>query len=306
MGIEKAVQNFVKRAEESNLQLEGVAVADEKHVIAEHRFTPDRPRNIYSNTKSFTAAAVGMAVDEGKLKLDDRLADFFPEYVPKNADPRLLQIRLRDLLTMSSGFGQGYLMAHYHTGIDDCMEYMMSRAVIAEPGSKFVYSNGDTYLAGRMAEKAVGERVDTYLHDRLFSPLKICWAMEHDIQGHVFGASGLYLGLRDMLKLGQLYLADGVWNGRRILSHEWIAESSSKHIETGIDESIDASFGYGYQMWMCPYPGSFRADGAYGQLTIVLPQQGLLVAIQCPEIDYNIDRVRPVLYYELIEEIISG
>ena len=149
MGIEKAVQNFVKRAEELNLQLEGIAVADEKRIIVEHRFTPDRPRNIYSNTKSFTAAAVGMAVDEGKLKLDDSLAGFFPEYVPKNADPRLLQIQLSGLLTMSSGFGQGYLMADDRMEIDDCMEYMMSRTIVAEPGSKFVYSNGDTYLAGR-------------------------------------------------------------------------------------------------------------------------------------------------------------
>lgn len=307
MRIEKAIQNFVKRVEEKKLLVEGIAVADEKQVIIEHRFTRDIARNIYSHTKSYTASAVGMAVDEGKLSLNDRLVDYFSELVPENASPWLSQIQLKHLLTMSSGFGQAYLMGNDRRNVEDYLGYMMGREMMTEPGAKFVYSNGDTYLAGRMMEKAVGEPMDYYLHKRLFAPLKIYWAWEHDEQGHAFGASGLYLTLTDMLKLGQLHLADGVWNGERILSHSWIAQSGTKQIETGIHGSIDGDFGYGYQMWMCPMPGTYRADGAYGQLSIILPDCGLLVAIQCPETDGpDFEKVKPVLYHELLPVVMEA
>ena len=145
MSVEKIVEKFARRVERDCLAVEGVAVADEKKVIIERRFTADIPRNIYSHTKSFASMGIGIAVDEGKLALTDRLADAFPGYVPENAQPWLLQITLRDLLMMSSGFDLALLMAdRRENGVPDYVAYIMSQKVRIEPGTKFVYSNGDT------------------------------------------------------------------------------------------------------------------------------------------------------------------
>ena len=110
MHVKNLFQDFVAYVKEQQLFVEAVAVADEKRVLMEHHFVPDHARNIYSHTKSYMVTAVGMALAEGRLTLEDRLTDYFPEYVPEDPDPRLLQITLRDLLTMSSGFGHAYLM----------------------------------------------------------------------------------------------------------------------------------------------------------------------------------------------------
>ena len=108
-------------------------------------------------------------------------------------------------------------------------------------------------------------------------------AWEHDPMGHAFGASGLYLKLSDMIKLGQLYLADGKWQGERILSSDWVKAAGSKQIETHGNDVCNWNDGYGYQFWISPFPGAYRADGAYGQITTILPEKGLTVAVQCPD-----------------------
>lgn len=307
MSFEKTLETFLRRTREAGLSVEGVAVADERKVIAERREKIDIARNVYSTTKSFTAVAVGIAVDEGKLALTDRLADAFPEYVPEDAQPWLLQITLRDLLTMSSGFGRCLLVGGRRlqgTGSPDYVAYVMSQKVEIEPGTKFVYSNGDTHMALRMAEKAIGTPFGEFMCQRMFGPMGIGWPVwEHDPQGHPFGAAGLFLTLREMMKLGQLCLMDGVWNGQRIVSHEWLAQATSKQIDT-VWNTPDGCCGYGYQFWMNPYPGSYRTDGAYGQLTEILPEQGLVVGVQCSESN-NFDKLKPFVYDELLPEIIA-
>ncbi len=302
--LEKLFWDFVSYAQERELKIEGIAVGDEKQILLEHHFMSDLPRNIYSHTKSYVSTAVGLAVEEGKLSPEDRLADYFPEYVPAAPQPWLLQINLRHLLTMSSGFGRAYLMDQERRtgiGLPDYTAYLMKQKVLEEPGSRFVYSNGDTVLAGRMVEKAVGIHLGEYLYQRLFSQLDQGWpAWEHDVRGHAFAASGLAMRLTDMMKLGQLYLADGIWKGRRILSSEWIRQATAFQIAT--DEKDDRkwwSCGYGYQFWRSPYPDSYRADGAFGQITTVLPEAGLVVAVQCPE-DGDFEKVWRALDAELL------
>lgn len=301
--LEKNLKDFVMYATENGLQIEGIAIADEKQVLLEHRFTQDIPRDIYSHTKSYVATAVGIALEEGKLSLDDRLADYFPEYVPENPQPWLLEIRLRHLLMMASGLGTTHSLGaerRQGEGMPDYMAYMMSKTVEKEPGSRFLYSNGDSMLAGRMVEKATGMRLGAYLYDRVFAPLGQGWPVwENDPQGHPFGGSGIQMRLTEMMKLGQLYLADGIWKGQRILSREWIREASREQIRTDWEDK-EWSGRYGYQFWMCPYPDAYRADGAWGQLTIVLPQKGLVVSIQCPE-NGDVDRMRRALQAELLE-----
>lgn len=298
MNIEKICGDFAAYVKKENLFIEGIAVADERKLLFQHRFTPDLERNIYSHTKSYMSTAAGIAVSQGKLTLSTRLAELFPEYIPENPDERLCRITLRDLLTMSSGFGRAYLMSadrRRGVGAPDYMAYMMNRPMEEEPGKNFVYSTADSILAGRMVEKAVGKRLGQYLYEEIFSKLEQGWPQwENDPMGHPIGGGGMYMKLTDMMKLGQLYLADGVWKGERLVDSHWIREATTKRIDTEAEAGI-WSCGYGYQFWMSPYPEAYRADGAYGQVTTVLPRQGLVIAVQCPEYG-DFEKVKKALH----------
>lgn len=302
--LEKALLDFVSRVQKDKLGVEAVAIADGQKLIYEHHFTPSAARNIYSHTKSFTSTAVGLAISEGKLSLEDRPAAFFEEALPAEFDEGWLKVTLRDCLMMSSGVGEGLLMMGRRSkgeGFPDYLKYIFSHPITCAPGTQHYYSNGDTYLCGRMVEKAVGKTLIAYLYEKLFAPMGIDYpAWEMDPLGHSFGASGMYLTIDQMIKLGQLYLGQGKWDGQQLLDPAWIKAAGAKQISTSGPEDRWLC-GYGYQFWKLGYPGAFRADGAYGQITSILPEKGLTVSIQCPE-SGNFDLTRPV-YLELLESI---
>ena len=160
MTLEQRMENFVRLALDRGLRIEGIAAADEKTLLFHHHFTADQPRNIYSHTKSYMATAVGMAIADGARHRDDSLASCCPEKLPEHPSEELLSIRLRDLLTMTSGFGGAFLMNNDRragTGAPDYVAYMLSLPVRETPGRRFCYSTADSILAGRMVEKAVGK-----------------------------------------------------------------------------------------------------------------------------------------------------
>lgn len=302
--MDQLLKNFIKRVESEQLSIEGIAIDAGTGPLLEHRWAPDRPRNIYSHTKSFMATAAGIAVSEGKLALDDTLVGLFPEAVPKNASPQLAKITLRNLLTMSSGFGEPLLMGEDRragTGAPDYIAYMFSQPVREEPGSRFLYSTADSILAGRMVEKAVGMNLSEYLYCKIFRPLGIghpIW--ECCPKGHPVGGGGMYLRLTDMMKLGRLYLNCGKWNGGQLVDPVWVREATKKQIDTPPDSIWHC--GYGYQFWCSPYPQAYRADGAFGQITTVLPAAGAVVAVQCPE-EGDFSKVRTALHEEILTQI---
>ena len=304
MSYQKIFDEFVEYARAAALPMEAIAIADENRVLAEHHFVPDLARNIYSHTKSYMVTGVGIAISRGLLSLDDSLAEFFPESVPENAPDALFRIRLRHLLTMSSGFNRAYLMnadRRAGVGAPDYMKYMLSRPVETEPGSAFCYSSADSILALRMAQKAVGCRFGEFLHRELLGPMDMGYPLwEHDPQGNPNGGGGMFLHLSEMLKLGQLYLNGGVWKGRRLVENSWITQATKKQIETGGGDVWRC--GYGYQFWLSPYPGSYRADGAYGQVTTVLPESGLVVAVQNPETG-DFERVKMALHEMVLSRL---
>lgn len=310
MALEKIFKDFIHFAQCNELKIEGIAIADTDRVILEHRFMPDQERNIYSHTKSYMSMAAGIAIEEGKFSLSDKLVDLFPQYVPENADPRLLEITLENLLTMTSGFHRAYLMGadrRAGIGFPDYMEYMMTRPILRNPGEEFCYSTADSILAGRMIEQATGQRLGEYLYRHVFSRLDQGWPQwENDPQGHPIGGGSMFMRLTEMMKLGQVFLADGKWKHERIISSEWVKAATTKHVETNTEsqEQNEWTCGYGYQFWMSPYPGAYRADGAYGQISTVLPESGLVVAVQCPEWgDFN--KVRKGLHEELLNRIVD-
>ena len=303
--MEKQLQAFINRVDREHLAIEGIAVMEDGHVIAEHRWTPDLPRNIYSHTKSFMATAVGLAIADGTLSLDDRLVDCFPEHVPANASPLLGEIQLRHLLTMSSGFEKSLLMSadrRAGVGAPDYIAYMFAQPVLRRPGESFYYSTADSILAGRMLEQKTGVGLAEFLWERILKPLEIGFPLwEFCPRGHAIGGGGMFLNLRDMMKLGWLYLNDGCWNGIRLVDSAWVHAATSKQIDTPPDQDV-WHCGYGYQFWMSPYPGAYRADGAFGQITTVLPQKGLVISVQCPETG-EFPKVQAALHEELLTQL---
>ena len=294
--MEQRIKKFIECMQKDNPGIEAVALADKENVLLLHQFVKLQSRNIYSHTKSFMSTAAGIALEEGALTLEDPLVKYFPEMVPDVHQRWLREIRFRHLLTMSSGFGKAYLMIDERRkgeGFPNYLEYMLSREVLKQPGKEFDYSTADSHLAGLMLSKAVGKKLNAYLYEKLFRPLDIGYPVwECDPQGNPNGGSGLCLNIVDMMKLGQLYLADGVWKGERLLSHLWIKEATRKQIDTNGGDSWNC--GYGYQFWMMPQEGAYRADGAFGQITIVLPKQGYVVAVQCSEYG-NFEKVKQAL-----------
>ncbi len=291
----KIFEDFVKQADAQDLKLEGLYVLLDGEPVFEHRWVPDQARNIYSHTKSFVSTAVGIAVDEDVLSLEDRLVDCFPDKLPVVENPGIEKICLKHLLTMSSGFGAAYLMSENRrsgTGFPDYVAYMLSRPVVEQPGSRFCYSTADSILIGRMLEQKLGRNLQEYMYEKVLKPMDIplpIW--ECCPQGHPVGGGGMFMRLADMAKLGQLYLDGGVWKGRRIVPEGWVETATAKHIETPMPEAMRQAghkpdvwrCGYGYQFWMCPYEKSYRADGAFGQITLVLPEKGMVISFQCPE-----------------------
>lgn len=303
--------DFVRYATEHALPIDAIAIGDESHVIAEQHWAANRPRSIYSHTKSYTSTAIGIAIDEGLMSLDDLLIDAVADELDvdelNRIDPRIRHITLRDLLIMSSGFGGAFLMIRDRragTGCPDYLRYMLAKPITATPGAHFRYSSADTYLAGRMLEHATGERLGAFVWSRIFEPLDQGWPIwEHDPQGHAMGGSSIEMRLTDMMKIAQVFLNDGVWapTGQRIVSEDWVKQASSQQIGTPAGHHDDGwSCGYGYQWWMSPYPKAYRADGAFGQISTVLSEQGLVVAIQCPEGDGWEHTVRHELHEHLM------
>lgn len=306
MSMKNRLQPFIDRVEREQLPVEGILWANGEEILFEHRFRPDKPRIIYSHTKSFTATAAAFAIQEGKLHLDDQIVPMFPEHVPENMDPKWMDVTVQDALTMSSGANVPLLMMAERSkgiGAPDFLKFVFSHPIEKEPGSTFCYSNGDTYMVGRAAEKAMDMPMEKLLAEKLFAPLGMdvnpVW--EHCPMGHAFGASGLELRLSDMCRLGMLYLNEGMWKGQRILNEEWVREARKARISTNpAPKAHDWNNGYGFQCWKMPYGDSYRFDGAYCQFSCICPEKNAVIAVQCTENDLT-----PVIINTLHEEVFA-
>ena len=276
--------DFISRVEALDLAVDAVMVYRDGELVDAHRWAADVPVDIYSHTKGFTSSAIGIAISEGLLSLEDRLVAHFPEYLPERPDTRLEEIRLRHLLTMSSGFDEALLMGdqrHAPGAPNDYIRFMLAQPLKTAPGSRFHYSSADSYLAGCMLENKAGMTLRDYVHTHILQPLDIPYPeWEHCPLGHTFGGGGMFLRTADMAKLGLLYLGMGAWQGRQIVPREWVAEATRKQIDTPPSPSR-WSCGYGYQFWLDPFPGAYRADGLWGQYTHVLPHRRAVVSLNC-------------------------
>lgn len=244
----------------------------------------DEPHVLNSVSKTFTSIAVGFAIDEGLLKLDDRLVDIFPDKVPEEVSDNLAAITVRSLLTMSCGHDpdpSGYAIWKEDTATGfDWVERFLQVPVVHEPGTFFCYNSVGTYVLSAIVQKLSGEKVVDYLQTRLFGPLDIDYPQWNlSPQGICCGGWGLYLKTEDLAKTGQCLLQDGKWNGQQVIPAWWVKEMSSYQKDnSNTGNTIDWVQGYGYQMWRCTH-NAFRADGANGQYIIVIPEKDAVVAI---------------------------
>ena len=274
------LSTFISKAD--NLHLVSIIVSQYGEPIAKHNWDDDCRRNVYSASKSFTSAAVGIAQREGLLCLDEKLIDAFRNDLPVTVSEHLAAATFRDLLTMQLGQREAALMGGQRPFYeeDDWVKMSLAIPFTDIPGTKFVYNNVGPYLAGVLIQRRAGCDLVSYLMPRLFEPLGIRRPMwETDPLGYTFGAGGLFLNLPELHKFGELYLHDGEWNGRRIIPKEWVVQSTSRQADN--DE-----YGYGYLFWLGEH-GSFRADGKYCQWTIVIKDKNAVISTMAECRDYR-------------------
>ncbi len=244
---------------------------------------------LWSASKSFTALAVGFAIQDGLLSLDDKVMKFFPEAVPTGADPRLALVSVRDLLIMASGFGKDYI-GQMRAGMTDVPAALFREPFKFDPGSRYEYNSTNTYLLGVIVSDLTGKSLDAYLNEKLFKPLGIKdWYWEKSAEGYCFGGWGLFLSPESLAKTGQFLLQKGQWKGKQLLNAAYIEEATAKQIEQYVPGTLrpevektvptsDFYQGYGYQFWTCTH-GAFRMSGAYGQWVIVIPDKDAVIVV---------------------------
>lgn len=225
---------------------------------------------VYSASKTVAATAVGLAVGEGLFGLDDRIVDLLPESVPDGVDDRTAELTVHHILSMSTGHDADTLDAVRAAPDGDGARALLSIPPQTPVGSRHVYNNGASWLLGELVRRRTGGSLMAFLRPRLFEPLGIAPAWEVDRLGREWGFSGCRLTTRELSAIGELYLNDGVHDGRRVLPEGWVAAASTMHIDTRFEENPDWALGYGYQVW--GGREGYRLDGAYGQFSFVLPE----------------------------------
>lgn len=279
----EAIAGFVKALDnELPDQIHSFMLLRHGEVLASSWWEPynaETPHMLYSLSKSFTSTAVGIAQDEGLLSIDDPVISFFPDKIPDDPGDNLKAMRIRDLLKMSSGHQRGTSGGMMSENYDSWVEGFLSQEVQHKPGTHFVYNSGATYILSAIVQKVSGLTVLDYLTPRLFEPLGISNpAWESCPDGINTGGWGLSVCTEDISRLGQLYLQKGMWNGKRLISEEWIVEATKLQSSNGSNPESDWDQGYGYQFWMCRN-NLYRGDGAFGQFCIVMPEQDVVLAI---------------------------
>lgn len=281
LGISSAgILSFLDALDASGLEIHGLVMLRHGQVAADMAWRPygnDILHLMFSLSKSFTSSAIGFAIQEGKLRLTDRVAELLPDKLPPNPSDGLLAISVEHLLTMTSGLDP----ASDAVGDDpDWAKRTLSHPVIHTPGTVFHYNSQGSHLLSEIVQRVTGEKTRDYLVPRLFVKIGIAppeW--DETPLGVTCGGWGLRISTYDVAKFGQLLLQDGCWEGEQVLPAGWVALATAKHADNSkTGATPDWQVGYGFQFWRC-VGGYFRGDGAYGQICWVMPKEGVVIAI---------------------------
>lgn len=295
--LNDSVNKMFARAQADSLDIHSIMIVKDGNVIYEKwqsQGKPETPHVLNSVSKTFTALGVGLAIADGKMRLDDKVISFFPDKLPAVVSENLADMDIRDLLTMTCGHANDHTYEMQQLAkVDPSMDWVkqfLSYPVEFTPGEVYCYNSVGTFMLSAIVQKVTGKKLVEYLDERIFTPLHIKDATWTETkEGQNFGGWGLYLKTEDLAKTGLLILQEGQWNGEQLVPAEWIAEMTKKQVASapaGINateldvEHADPDWiqGYGYQMWMCRHQ-AFRADGARGQFILVLPEQNTVIAM---------------------------
>lgn len=247
---------------------------------------------IHSVTKSINSILLGVAIEQGYISgVDAKVHDFFTDRnVIQNWNAHKQTITIENWLNMRSGYlwdewNVNYLEAsNLNTQMinaADPMQFLLDRPMASEPGSTFAYSTGVSFGLGRIIQRATGQSLNTYLAQNLLAPMQIESFDFWQLDGQLHSGSGLYLKPRDMAKFGQMFLDGGMWNGRRIVSEDWVNQSTQQRVNINSSGSI----GYGYQWWMRVFQvgeqsySAYYGDGFGGQYVVVVPELEIVIAL---------------------------
>ena len=288
--------------------MHGFVIVRHGKVIAEGSWKPFDTLNethmLYSHSKSFTSSAIGLLADRGKIDLDERIVDIFSNEVPAKVSENLAQLRVRDLLTMNVGKKD-----HLLRDGGDWVKEFLSKDFFRKPGTGFKYDSDATYMLAAIVEKKSGMKMMDYLQQNMFDQIGITKAWTTcSPQGIPCGGWGMNMTARELARFGQLYLNRGDWDGKRVLSSDWASLATTRQTWSGwqnvgvkaLGEGTDWEQGYGFQFWRCRH-GAYRADGAGGQYTVVIPEKDMVVSAHAglgdfpKELDLIWDNLLPVL-----------
>lgn len=297
-----AMDSLWNKAAADGIELHSVMVIHDGNVVYEdwrNGGHADSLHVLYSVSKTFTSIGVGLAISDSLLRIDEKIVDIFPEYLPDSVSGNLAAMTVEDLLMMSSGHAHAPELYNNIANADTTENHLswiaqfLSYPVEYEPGSVFSYNSMGTYMLSAAVQKRTGKKLIDYLRERIFEPLGIEGAIwDESPEGINVGGWGLMLKTEDLAKAGLLMLNRGVWHGRRLVPAEWIDQMSSRHIQSvqGIPNSLeyiptdedylnsDWVQGYGYQVWRCRN-NAYRADGSFGQFIVVIPDCDAVVAL---------------------------
>ena len=316
-----AIDSFVQATKTrpvapDSITLHSIMILKHGEVVYEKWFnghSAETPHPMFSVSKTFTAIAVGLAINEGKLNLTDPVVKFFPDQLPDEPSDYLKVMTVRDLLTMTCGHDEEPNSSRADSV--DWVESFLAWPVKHQPGEYYLYNSIGTYMLSAIVQKVTGEKLIDYLDTRLFQPLNInrpTW--DESPQGINCGGWGLNIKTEDMAKLGQLFLQKGKWNGKQVVPAEWLKEMSSYQVpsapsgtrfedleKAGLNKDNNEWVqGYGYQMWICRH-NAFRADGYAGQYIMVFPDRDAVLVLTTssslyqPYIDLIWEFLLPVL-----------
>lgn len=278
----QAVLNMIEAFERDVDAVHGFMLLRHGAVVAEGWWDPyssEYQHVLYSLTKSYNSSAIGIAQDEGLLSVDDRVLSFFPNEAPAEPSNNMKQMRIRDLLTMSTGHVDDTMGRLRVNEKGEWVKAFLATDPEFRPGIHFRYNSGASYMLSAIVQKVTGQMVVDYLETRLFEPLGIeeaFWGQSPE--GINLGGGGMKVYLKDAAHLGQLYLQKGMWNGKRILSEAWVEAASDRQASSGSGAGGNWNHGYGYQFWRNKGMG-YRADGAMGQFSLILPELNIVLAI---------------------------
>ena len=277
-----SILEFIDNIEANNLEVHSLMLLRHGYKVAEGWWKPysrEHRHSLFSLSKAFTSTAIGLAIAEKLISIDDKVMSFFPDDLPEIVTGSLKAMKIKHLLTMTSGHEEIKFCSNFRPRNDNWVQAFLAEPVKYEPGTHFYYNNSASYLLSAIIQRVTGMTLFEYIEPLILQPLGIVGATwdkcPHGVNN---GATGLRMKTEDIASFGQMYLNKGMWKGIRVVPEAWIDAATSLQVSIGEGAINDWHLGYGYQLWCCTHD-SYGAIGSFGQLCIVMPKQDAVLVL---------------------------